>query len=70
MTWSEAIQIMLTGVAAVGSLLCLVVLLGIGRQIERTFASVDGGEFESGMVAALESTQSWDDGHGRDDRSD
>jgi hypothetical protein len=64
MNWPETIQIMLTGIAAVGSLLCLAVLLGIGRQIERSFAGIDGSGFEGGMVAAL------NDGLDRDDRSD
>ena len=70
MNWPEVIQITLTGIAAVGSLLCLALLLGIGRRVERTFAGIDGGEFEGGMVAALETRQHWSDGHDRDDRSD
>jgi len=63
MTWAEGIQILLTAIAAVGSLLCLAVLLGMGRRLERTFADVDGDEHDGG---ALESTQRWNDlyGHG------
>ena len=66
MNWSEVIQIMLTGIAAVGSLLCLAVLLGIGRQLERSFAGIGGGELETALVG-LESREAWSD---RDDRSD
>ena len=61
MTWAEGIQILLTGIAAVGSLLCLAVLLGTGRRLERIFADADRGELDGGMGTALESTQRWND---------